>query len=132
MFLAPLYLRTHIGALFGNSGQQFVRLPFLLKSLVQERHGLIMPELFRPLFQGAVSRDLVVFYGLGRRDETRIESLAVGVLLHDALAFLDNSLDGFASLSLGASSQQFEHLVKPLDMGLRLIAMRLKCLPEIV
>ena len=55
--------------------------------------------------------------------ETRIQRFAVGILLTNIVAFLDDALNGLAGLRLGLLADHLEHFFETLHMTFRLFEM---------
>lgn len=67
-----------------------------------------------------------MFDGLRRSEKARVERRCAFILFHDFLAFLDNAFDRVALLAARGFAEDFENLLKPLDLGFRLALMLLK------
>src|SRR5688572_22205760 len=86
------------GAL-GELAQQLVSLLLFLEGLIEQPCRIAHAELRCPSLERAVAANLVMLDGLGGIDQTGVESLAVGEVLHHLLAFLDDPLHGLARFS---------------------------------
>lgn len=71
-----------------------------------------------------------MFDSLGGGDQHCIQCWCILGSRHDLLAFLDDTVDGRAGLAARWLLKDIEHLLKALDMGLRLLLMGFKGLAE--
>src|SRR5437899_11080270 len=76
--------------------QRIVRLLFFGQRLIQQLHGLVHAELVSPGLQRAIARDFVMFDGLRRSEQSRIERWRILVFVHDLPALVENTLDRVA------------------------------------
>src|ERR1700677_2928123 len=71
-----------------------------------------------------------MFYRLAGRNETGIDRRAFAEFLDRLLTLGDDAIDRLAGLGLGPLADHLEHLLKTLDLALRLLTMRRKGLLE--
>jgi hypothetical protein len=110
-----------VDAGFGQLSQKLVGLLLFLKALAEKLGSVSNAQLLRPGLESSIAHDFVVLDGLGGGEYGRIDSFAPAKILHHALTFFENAVDGLAGLAGGTLSEKLEHLLKPLDLTLRLL-----------
>ena len=61
-----------------------------------------------------------------------VEGGRVGILLHDLLAFIEDTFDGIALLAARGLAEQLEYLFQPFDLPLGLVVVFLESGPQFV
>src|SRR4051794_36920743 len=116
----------------GELGERLIGRLFLVKRLLEELRGVAQVELLGPGAQRAIAGNLVMLDRLRRRDKTGIERGRALELLDDFLALVEDAFDGRALFALRLFFDQFEHLLKTLDLTFGFAMMLFKRRAEII
>ena len=84
-------------------------------------------QLDRPGLQGSLTRNLVVFDGLGCGEEASVDRRRALELLEDLLPLLDNTVDRRAGLATCRLAKEFEHLDQSLHLTFGFLQMFVEC-----
>src|SRR5215218_3610307 len=121
--------RLTVDTTLGDLSQQFVGFAFLVQRPLQQVGVLVVAELLCPRARGAVRRDLVMLDPLLRADDEGIDRVRVLDRRQDRLRLLDEGAHRDAAVGrrvLRSLGTLLRELLQPLDVLLRLTAMRLQ------
>ena len=80
--------------------QGTVRCFLFLKGCIEQLHRIGVAQFGSPGLEGTITRNLVMFDGLCGGEQTSVKGRHTLVLVHNFLAFFDNSHNGVAGLAL--------------------------------
>src|ERR1039457_417557 len=106
--------------------QLLVCLLLFLKSLPQERHGLVFSENLCVSADTAVTGDFVVLHPLSGGDKPSIQFLGRGIFRDQIVAFFDEALHALTFLTIWAFSESFENLFEACDVFFGLLQVPFK------
>src|SRR5262245_39699983 len=102
---------------FGNLRQSGVGFLFFGEGLIKQLDGIAQSKFIGPCLQCAVTRNLIVFYRLCRREQTCIEGGRTLVLFHNFRALVGYANNGIARLALWLLVDGSEDLLEAVHMA---------------